>query len=358
MRERIIEIEAYSLEEAERMLNADKGILVLEITIVNRERTETIESIADTVAKALAAIRGIPAKAEIHPHEVKTDAGRVAIKAHGDNEESVGQEIKPKKAEVIESITLHKKGRKGFLGFFKRLNLYEVVLFQQAVVEVTFHEKARLRARVLGYLAKDLLDCIEELHSSNARWEEAAQSLNPGNSDRMRTWLEGLHESESLDLPNPLELIEDACRSNQWASWEEAIIEAHKKVLAARTRLWAVLRELDVDIADVFTLYKLIRWEPRSRREPTGIPRDEYGHHHHPDEKLRRTIPHYSTDRKAFADVERKLEVIAGLRDFYEQCLEEAGLKESTAPQRKKCAAIYKARRRQLGDRGKDDDGR
>jgi hypothetical protein len=355
MRERIIEIEADSLKEARRLLLDNENILVLEITILNRERVGTIESTADTVAKALAAIRGIPAKAEIRPHEVKTDARRVAIKAHGDNEESVGKEIKPKKAEVIESIRLHKKGRNGFLGFFKRLNLYEVVLFQQAVVEVTFYEKARLRARVRDYLARDLLECIEELRGRNASWKEAVQALNPRKDGRALTWLERLRESESFGLPNPFELIENACRRNPPANWETPIEEAYRKVVSAESRLWQELRGLDVEIADKFNLYTSILWFAK-KGDPTGIPthtRPRWGLQS-PDERFREKIPRYSTDRGAFADVERKLEVIAGLRELYEQCLKEGGLKESTAPQRKKCASILEARLRQLRGRGND----
>jgi hypothetical protein len=355
MRERIIEIEDDSLEKARRRIEDNDEILVLEVTILNRERVETIESIADTVEKALAAIRGIPAKAERRPHKVKVDARRVAIKAHADNEESLGKEIKPKKAEVIESINLHKKGRKGFLGFFKRLNLYEVVLFQQAVVEVTFHEKARLRARVLDYRAKDLLERIEELRGRNASWDEAVQALNPGNADRVRTWLEGLRESESFDLPNPFELIANACRRNPLANWEMAIEEAYRKVVLAKSRLWQELRGLDVETADKFSLYTSILWFAK-KGDPTGIPRHTripWGRLP-PDERFREKIPCYSTDRGAFADVERKLEVIAGLRELYEQCLEELGLQEDTAQLRKKCAAILEARLRQLRGGGKD----
>jgi hypothetical protein len=358
MRERIIEVEAYSLAEARDQLDTDEDIIVIEVTVLNRERAETIESIADTIHEAVSKAKvGVPAKAKIDPHEIKTDARRVTVKAHGDNEEIAREEIKLKRAEVIESITLHRKGRKGFLGFFKRLNRYEVVLFQQAVVEVRFREKARLRARVLDYLAKDLLRIIEELRRRNARWEEAVQSLNPKNDERVRGWLKVLQESESFDLPNPLELIENACRRNLEANWGKAIERAYKEVLSAQSRLWEALRGLNVGIADTLTLYRVIRWEPKSRKEPTGIRREDYDPPRRPDERLRKKILCYSTDSEAFAELERKLEVIAGLRELYEECLREEGLKEDTATLRKKCEAVLEARRRQLGGKRKDDSG-
>jgi hypothetical protein len=348
MREWKIETEADSLEEAKRKVDTG-DVIVLGVTPLKPERVTTVEGIANTIDEAVSKAKtGIPAKAEIYPHKVKADAGRVAVKVHGDNEESARQEIKPKKAETIESITLRKKARKGFLGFFKRRNLYEVVLFQQAVVEITFRERAGFQARVRGYLAKDLLESIKDLRGRNVRWEEAVQSLNPKNDVELQKWLNGLTDARFIDPPEALNILESLCRMDEEVRWKKTISEARDKASSMRAQLWVELRGLDVEIADLLTLYKVIRWEPKTHKEPTGIRREDYGHPHHSDEKLRTTIPDYSTNLKAFAELERKLEVIGGLGELYEECLREEGLKKEAAPLRRKCEVIVKARRRQL----------
>src|SRR5436305_733135 len=126
MSERIIVIEADSLAEARRALYHD-DLIVLEESILHQEKVETIEAIADTVEEAVAILNPrIPAEAEIETQEVIVTPQRVVLQIKEYDKESIGKEIKQKKVEVIESISLHKKGRKGFLGFFKTPNIYEV----------------------------------------------------------------------------------------------------------------------------------------------------------------------------------------------------------------------------------------
>jgi hypothetical protein len=354
MTERIIEIEAASVAEACRAVRAG-DVIVLEETVLRPDRAGTVECVADTTREASARAGGeIPAEALLVSHKIIAEPRRVSLRLKGDDEASVLREVNPKATEVIESISLHKKGRKGFLGFFRRPHVYDVSVFQQAVVEVKFNVTARVRARVRDYRAIDLLQSIEEARQRNARWEEAAPLLNPKNDGKVQKWLDALEESESYEMPEPLLMLETACRAQEAGNWEAVINRAYEKVAAARAQLWIELRGLDAELADIMSLYTSIHWFEKSG-DPKGIPtwtRPRWGRQG-PDERFREKIPCYSTDKGAFSTLERKLQVIGGLKGFYESCLREEGLDEETAPLRRKCEALLRARKTHLRERGK-----
>jgi hypothetical protein len=349
MNERIIEIEADSLEEARRELHTSDRI-VLEESIICGEKVDTIEEVADSVEEAFEkATSRIPAEARIEESKTRMVPKRVVLYVEGFNEESVANEIRPKRAEVIESITLLKRGRKGFLGFFKTANVYEVVVFQQALVHVSFRIKARVQARVRGYLGKDLLESIQELRQRDLLWEEILQVLNPKKDDQLTNLLNGLLVPDLIDPISALSIIESKCRNNEGNNWRRSIEEAHIEASGARKRLRIELRGLDQELADVFMFYSSIDWYPPSGREPTGIPmhtRPSWGRQP-PNEVHREIIPRYSTDSTAFMKLERRAREF-GAYDFCEQFLAEQGQEAATATLKQKCFAILKARRLQL----------
>lgn len=395
MSERIIKLEANSLEEARRKVKTDE-LIILEEFILCHGKVETIEAVGDTVEEAfIKAQSKVPAEAKAE-QKIKVAPKRITLRVQGDDEESIGKE----KAEVIASVSLLKKGRKGLWGFGRTPNVYEVVISQQAVVELRFQEQAILLFKVRGYLAEDLFQIIQEIHRRNTPWTEILQLLNPKNDAEIQESLIKLHELNPLSVLDTIEgIIKDVCRKNEKANWqkvikkayeqaaaeieaekgrqeeaemeaqrqarikqerelaeerrqEEAIKEAHRQAALERERKLreqeVKLRKLDVEIAEVFMFYTSIDWYEkdyaRSRKEPTGLPRTGYGKEHIPSPTLRRAIPHYSTDREAFSELEARIKGW-NLYDPYLQCLTEEGHDETTATLEQKCVASLKVKR-------------
>jgi hypothetical protein len=110
------------------------------------------------------------------------------------------------------------------------------------------------------------------------------------------------------------------------------------------------LRRLDVEIAETFMFYTSIDWYEkdyrRRRKEPTGLPRTGYGEDNIPDERLRQTIPRYSTDKNAFSELERRIKAF-NLYELYLQLLFKEGQDETVATLEQKCVAALKAHKLQ-----------
>ncbi len=346
MKERIIAIEADSLQEARSNLYTHE-MIVLEESILYQGKVETIEAVADTVEEAFRKAQSkVPAAAKTQTRKIRVAPKRITLLVQAGDEESAGKG----KAELIASVSLFKKGRKGFWGLGKTSNVYEVVVSQPAVVELTFRETARLRARVRGYFAEDLLESIQVARDRNAQWTEILELLNPKGDSEIQAWLVKLHE---LDPISALDAIENACRNNENTNWQIVIKEAHTQASIARARELREqeirLRDLDVRIADTFGLYTSLDWYAKSQKEPTGLPRyaRDYDHHLHPDERLRKTIPRYSTDREAFSELERRIHG-QNLYEFYLRVLLQEGQDETMATLEQKCIAALKARKQQV----------
>lgn len=350
MDEQILKLEGDSLAEAEAKIDFRKYI-ILEKTVLCSGGAQTIEELAATVEEAfIKAESRVPADACVETQEVRFRPKRSSLKAKGYTEDSARNELVLNRAELIESIALHKKGRRGFLGFFRRPAVYEVTVFQQALVEIRFRLKARLQVVALSYLAEDLLRRARQLRLKNAQWPEALRALNPGNNENVRRLLAELSQSYSSDLPSIFNLIEDVCRSNEKENWEKAIRELHWRALEELNKKKMRLRSLDVEIAEVFMFYTAIDWSEKNyakvRKEPTGMPRTGYGREHVPEPALRSAVPRYTTDEKAFGLLRKRIEGFE-LEARYLECLSEDGLCEETATFEQKCLAGLKARKEQ-----------
>lgn len=349
MSERIIETEADSVEEARGKLYSEE-IIVLEEYILFHGRVETIKDVADTVEDAfIKAQSKVPAGAKTETQEIKIAPKRITLQVQGDNEESAGKG----KAEVIKSVSLLKKGRKGLWGFGKTPNVYEVVIFQQAQVELTFREKAKLRVKVRGYLIEDLFQSVREARQRNAQWKEILQLLNPKNDSEVQESLIKLQELNPHSVLDTIEnTIEDVCRKNEKANWGTVIKKAYAQASIARSRELEEkkvrLRRLDVEIAETFMFYTSLDWYEkdyaRKRKEPTGLPRSGYSDHSVTSSTLRETIPYYSTNKETFSKLEERIKGF-NLYEFYLQLLFEEGQDETTATLEQKCIAALKARK-------------
>jgi len=299
MKERTIEIEADSLEDARRKLYTPE-LIVLEESILYQGKVETIEAIADTVEEAFRKAQSkVPAAAKTETRNVRLSPERITLFVQAEDEEGAGKG----EAELIASVSLFKKGRKGFWGFGRISDVYEVVLSQPAAVELTLRGKAKIRAKVRGYFAEDLLESLQVARERSAQWTEVLELLNPKSDSEIQTWLIKLHE---LDPVSALDAIENACRQNEKANWHIVIREVHTEASIVRARELRAkevrLRDLDVRIADSFGLYTSLDWYAKSQKEPTGLPRyaRDYDHHRPPDERLRKTIPRYSTVHQSY----------------------------------------------------------
>lgn len=343
MSERLIELEADTVEEAERKLKNINELIVLEWFVVCRELVEIVEAVAETVEAAfMKAQSKVPAGAKIETRDVKTDAKQITLRVQADSEESAGAG----KAEMITSVSLLKKGRKGLFGFGKTVNVYQVVVSQKAWVELKFRVRAKLRARVRNYTAEELLKSVGEARSKNAQWAEILRLLNPKNDAEIERSLHKLGELNPLSM---LDTIEEACRENETAEWRTLIIKTEARASKARNlemeESKVRLRKLDVEIAETFMFYTSVDWYEkdyrRKRKEPTGLPRDGYGTENFVNPTLRETIPHYSSNNEAFGKLERRIKAF-NLYEIYLRFLFEEVLDEAAASLEQKCVAALK----------------
>lgn len=349
MSERLIEIEADTVEEAERKLSNIDEFIVLEKFIVCPERTEIVEAVADTVEAAFIKARSkVPAGAKTEAQEIKIADKSITLRVQADSKEAAGEG----KARMVKSVSLLKKGGKGFFGFGKTANVYEVVISEQAVVELTFRMRAKLRAKVRNYSAEELLESIREARLGNAQWTEILQLLNPKNDSEVHSSLAKLRELNPLAV---LETIEDVCRKSEKANWKAIVKKAETQASIVRSleieAKKVSLRKLDVEVAEIFMFYTSIDWYEkdysRMRKEPTGLPRTDYGKYNVPSPTLRQTIPRYSTDEKAFNQLEERIKGF-NLYNCYLECLTAEGADKLTATLEQKCIAALKAHKLQF----------
>jgi hypothetical protein len=151
--EREIEVEANTLEEVRARLkgHVPRGMELLSEQVLSNGYQRSSKGVAETMEAAFRqAQSNIPPGAEITAkREVASPAERtIAIEAF-DEESAVAQAKREVgDAASVGSADLIATGKKGFLGIGKKPNRYEVQISELAVAEVTFKEKARIRAAI------------------------------------------------------------------------------------------------------------------------------------------------------------------------------------------------------------------
>lgn len=342
MNARMIEIRAATVDEARNQIYNERYI-VLEENIVDPGDVGIIESVGDTAEKAFIKARSrVPAEAVIESQIVRVAEAQINLQILGDDEKSFGEE----QSRMITSVSLIKNGRKGFLGFGKTSNIYEIVLTQQAVVEIRFRTPAVIQAKIRDYSAGELLQSVHEARQlNNAQTEEILQLLNPKNHPETGQKILRINEI----IPGSVfDIIEEICRKNEKANWQSVIDEAHLNVLIQHENELKKekirLRTLDVEIAESFHFFTSIDWNPNGNKEPTGLPKDEYDEHHLTDERLRKTIPEYSTDEQVFKELDRRIKAF-GLYELYVQSLLAKKLNETNATLEEQCIAALEAQK-------------
>lgn len=168
----IIDVEADSLEEArnEVMSQTPAGLQLLSETIISDGKPGSFNGVAETIEAAFAKVQSeIPDDAfDLEKKELIAPARKV-ITVEAFDEDSATMEANrqiPENA-VIESLKLTNSGRKGFLGIGKKPNIYEAEVFQHAMVEIAYKQKAKITARV-GYANRGMRQ--DTMSQATAYW--------------------------------------------------------------------------------------------------------------------------------------------------------------------------------------------
>ena len=157
----ILEVEDDSLESAYEQAEAKvpEGLSILSREILSDGKVHRSKGFGDTMVQALEVARhGIPAGAEIIRETEHEAPQRIALELLAFDEQNAREQAEANTStrDRIEAIELKSQGTRGFLGVGKKPNCYKVVIFHQAVAEVVFKEKARIRVRIgkeLTYVA-------------------------------------------------------------------------------------------------------------------------------------------------------------------------------------------------------------
>ena len=160
MAERILEVEADSLEQARKQaeLKVPEGLAIVSEEILSNGKPRWSWGVADTIEAAFdIAESKLPSEADILEKQQESEPVWKAVTVEAPDEQSARaqaeQEIDKtlgRKVGFIDrvrygEITLKKPGRKGFFGIGKKLNIYEVQVFEKAVVTIKYKRKAKIR---------------------------------------------------------------------------------------------------------------------------------------------------------------------------------------------------------------------
>ncbi len=166
MDKQTIEVEANSLDEARKQVKSQvpKGLKIISQKILSDGKTRSTRGVADTIEDASEKAQSeLPPDVEIIDKTQKTTPVRKVITVEAFDEKSAREQVKQDISETarIEGVALKKAGKKGILGIGKKPNWYEVQVFEQAVVEIKYKKKAKIRVE-LGEPRKSWAQKLEE----------------------------------------------------------------------------------------------------------------------------------------------------------------------------------------------------
>ena len=153
-----IEAEAESLEEARERIESQmpEGWQLLSEKIISDGEPKTVKVSADTTKAAFTkAQRKIPREADVLEKRELVSPERKVITVEAFDEQTANSNARSEAkkafgdAAVVKSLSFAVAGKKGFLGMGKKPDQYEVeVLVRQATVEVSYKLEARISAEV------------------------------------------------------------------------------------------------------------------------------------------------------------------------------------------------------------------
>ena len=145
--EQTITVKAHTLEEARELAKGQvpRGLAVLAERMEAEGTEDTVRATAETAEGAFAlALKAVPAGTRVISKELLTEPERkqVVLQAHGEDKARAILQGRLSRTQVLESITVQQPGKKGVLGVGRKASVYEAVILQQAVVEVTHRGQA------------------------------------------------------------------------------------------------------------------------------------------------------------------------------------------------------------------------
>ena len=148
MSQRVIEVEAASLEEARSRAQSqlDSNAFVFAEQIVSGGTPEIIEAMGASVVEAYEkAERQLPRGARIESKSVERHPELAHIELEADSEQAARSAVRLKKGQRLESISLRVPGRAGFIGLWKRPPMFQAKVLQEAVIKVRFCLPVKIR---------------------------------------------------------------------------------------------------------------------------------------------------------------------------------------------------------------------
>lgn len=145
-----IEIEADSIQEINELRKSriPEGVHILSEKIISDGKLNTVETIAETIELAYAkANEVIPTGSIVNEQKILIEPTVLeAITIEAINEHDARIEVKNKigNTQIVKSLDLVVAGKKGFLGIGKKPNTYRAEIFQPAVLESNYKEKAKV----------------------------------------------------------------------------------------------------------------------------------------------------------------------------------------------------------------------
>jgi len=181
MTQQQLEVEADSLDEARQQLKSQlpKGIAVLSEEILCNGRPRTVQGIGETGEEAIENARlKVPDGSTVMKETVVRELRRRTVEMVGYDEQGAtrhaqwrleddakGDPFRFENETTIESISLKTAGRKGFFGWGRRVGVYNVTILDSACAEVTYKQKARIRATT-GTLSDKFKNGIHDMNES------------------------------------------------------------------------------------------------------------------------------------------------------------------------------------------------
>jgi len=154
MAERIIEVEADSLQEARIKAKSQvpEGLQITSEEILSDGKTSSKAGIADTIEAAFTdAESKLPSDVEIVDRKQHNAPNRKVVTVEAFEGQTARAQVEQSfkfMGPRIESMKLKETGRKGFLGRGKKPNTYEIQVFEPAWVTVVYNKKARIRVNL------------------------------------------------------------------------------------------------------------------------------------------------------------------------------------------------------------------
>ncbi len=153
-KQKTIEIEADSLEEAQRQLRSQipNSLYIHTERAISNGRSKIVKAVADTTEIAFTiAQKEIPVEASVIEKKILTSPEQRVVTVEAFDEQAASALIADKvrdTKEIIKAIKLKVIGNKGLFGVGKKPNQYEADVLRQANVEVTYSTKAKISAEL------------------------------------------------------------------------------------------------------------------------------------------------------------------------------------------------------------------